>query len=702
MDRSLPHARVRLGRSVAAAVLGSALGWVLLGAPGISLAPRALADDTAGKITHTVNGNTETWRIDEPNVKQQFLEFPTITFAPGDKVTVTGGGCVQTGGTGQTWKRYVDPLGPNTDKLYHGMVLIPGAIGQLPATSLANFARILIIKGHQYTVGAIDEPRKAHLWLGYEDDNYGDNGYWGQDAGTQGQCRIGNGWVEHAFVFVSVVHGGAPPPPKNFKPFDLSVNSINPANRAVDDNLILFNPVWAAQLAPQHPLPSAATCDPSNRPSDPKDCTTQVTAWDGSDVCTVRGWFTGDAGGHRNWAAGTYQGRLYWEAHSAPGTDDDYNFRLVPPDRAGLTTDSGKTDATGEPSLGLEFDSDETIDHFTTPWWSALHAAVDADDKAYADYKEAIRLSQQNPPIPIDVAKFKAAYDHQHAALTAITDGRTVIAVGLVGLDGAHGYYTELHPVWAIAIQTNDDPNDEVWAIFAMRWGGEGFCSGDQHYLDDLQGNQLVFRLPWRAGATGVQAAAGTMFLSRLGQASGPGVSPVSGQGVLVSFGLPAPDVGHYERVNGELHLHWTGVFKPGRVQLGGRLVARSASGGAGAAANQETQEGEPEARVAAALAELTPAQKATFTAQLPAKTAGMDTHAPQPLAAASVTARPILGGGAIRRLGPTTRAVPDPDKQAKDRQRLAAFRAVSNEAIPLEEIRKVVRPPVGVVQPRQ
>ena len=185
-------------RFLAAGIFGLTLGLALLGDDGSGLFSRALADDPDGKVTHSVNGSTETWRIDEPNVKKPFLEFPQIGFLPGDKVTVGGGGCAQTGGSGQTWKRYVDPLGPNTDKLYHGMVLIPGAIGQLPSTDLGNFARILIIKGHQFTVAATDEPRKAHLWLGYEDDDYSDNGYWGQDAGTQGQCQIGGGWVEHA------------------------------------------------------------------------------------------------------------------------------------------------------------------------------------------------------------------------------------------------------------------------------------------------------------------------------------------------------------------------------------------------------------------------------------------------------------------------------------------------------------------------
>src|SRR5215510_7924547 len=199
-----------------------------------------------GKVTHTVNGTTETWRIDEPNVKKKIIEFPQIRFQPGDQVRVTGGGCVQTGGHGKTWKRYIDPLGPNSDRLYHGMILIPGAIGNLPADNLSRFARILIEKGHTFTVKAITEPRKQHLWLGYEDDGYGDNGYWGQDEGTQGQCKIGNAFLEHAFVLVTIVHGPAPQP--TGRPFDLVLDKV-------DDNGILHNPKWAWQLPPRPPFP---------------------------------------------------------------------------------------------------------------------------------------------------------------------------------------------------------------------------------------------------------------------------------------------------------------------------------------------------------------------------------------------------------------------------------------------------------------
>src|SRR5712671_6339427 len=82
---------------------------------------------SAERVSHSVSGNTEIWRIDEPNVKEPVTPYPQIVFRPGDRVTITAGGCVQTGGVGKTWKRYVDPQGPNADHLYHGLIQIPGA-----------------------------------------------------------------------------------------------------------------------------------------------------------------------------------------------------------------------------------------------------------------------------------------------------------------------------------------------------------------------------------------------------------------------------------------------------------------------------------------------------------------------------------------------------------------------------------------------
>ncbi|MET7656511.1 hypothetical protein [Streptomyces sp. NPDC005486] len=111
--------------------------------------------------------------ITEPVVTQRETTYP-FSFLPGDHVTVTAGGCVQTGGHGLTWKRYVDPA--SDGDLYHGLITVPGATGDL--------ARLVNVVGRPYVVGG----RGGSLKLGYEDDGYSDNGYTAHDNGTGNQC----------------------------------------------------------------------------------------------------------------------------------------------------------------------------------------------------------------------------------------------------------------------------------------------------------------------------------------------------------------------------------------------------------------------------------------------------------------------------------------------------------------------------------
>src|SRR4030088_328501 len=66
-------------------------------------------------------------RIDRPNPKQPSTAYPSVTFQPGDTVTLHAGGCVQSGGHGNTWHRYVNPSGGDADHLYHGLITIPFA-----------------------------------------------------------------------------------------------------------------------------------------------------------------------------------------------------------------------------------------------------------------------------------------------------------------------------------------------------------------------------------------------------------------------------------------------------------------------------------------------------------------------------------------------------------------------------------------------
>jgi hypothetical protein len=53
------------------------------------------------------------------------------------------------------------------------------------------------------------------MWLGYEDDQYDDNGYWRHDAGTENQCAGSNDSVT---VTIGIIRSGLPVVPGNYPP----------------------------------------------------------------------------------------------------------------------------------------------------------------------------------------------------------------------------------------------------------------------------------------------------------------------------------------------------------------------------------------------------------------------------------------------------------------------------------------------------
>ena len=164
----------------------------------------------AEEVTKIVDRPTaEAWLIREPTTDRRMSEYPYIRFRPGDLVWITAGGCDQTGGKGKTWKRYVDPQGPNSDRLYHGLIGIPGVIfGGDEGLMRLSYLTTEALSPGQWR-GTIAIPRTANpynmfLRLGFEDDNYGDNGYWGRDGddGTGEQCK----GLPNAFVQVEIFH----------------------------------------------------------------------------------------------------------------------------------------------------------------------------------------------------------------------------------------------------------------------------------------------------------------------------------------------------------------------------------------------------------------------------------------------------------------------------------------------------------------
>jgi hypothetical protein len=556
-------------------------------------------------VARSQTGNTVTWRIDRPNVSRRSTPYPNIRFQAGDTVTIAAGGCVQTGGSGRTWKRYVDPQGPNSDRLYHALINIPGVT---PGT-----VRVAGWINRPLRIPAGIDPQRLFLTLGYIDDNYGDNGYHDHDNGTGDQCKgVGAAWVT-----ITIGPGDRLP---TAAAFDLVWD-------ALDDNALPKNPKWGWQITHPGSFPDSELCFKLPGTFDNPQCTKQKPQIDtphGVNDVLCRLHAEHPINGHVNFGDATYEGRIEWDGHS---DDDDYNFKLTPPNQEGLT-------AANAGRLALEFDSDETIDYFQTSWWNAFHQAVDRGDS--------------NP---------------------SLINGMYAIVTGLVGLDCEHDCKTELHPVYAMAIHVKDDPSDDVWAIFVRNWGNEGFCSQFRHYLPDNL-RSFTIRLPWRPGASSVSARAGTQFLTNSNQLSGPNLTPLPSQGLLVTFTLPSPDTG--PRVNGELHLQWPG----GQAQAMHPLAAQKV-------AVRKAQPATPrnaEDRLAALRTSMTPAQRQIHQAKAQ-KSLGIsrDAIAPRPAAAAVARVTPPAQQAEL----PRGRAVPDPDKAKRDQARMEALCAAFGGNVP-------------------
>ncbi len=326
--------------------------------------------------------------------------------------------------------------------------------------------------------------------------------------------------------------------PSSLAPFDLVAEGV-------DDNLLPLNPRWGLQTKSGTGLPDAKSCGSLTNLLNGAygceqladlPCAHQITYLD----CPHRPVYTPDKAFHAtciaphvNWFGATYQGTIKWENHSCtlPCGDDDYNMTLERDDRAASTT-------ANPDNIGLEFDSDETIDHFddpTTRWWSGFRRDVDADG-----------CKNSSPP----------CLDNTVGSRARRIDGSFAIVTGLVGLDCEHECHTEVHPVWALAINVQHAVDGDLWAFFVRNWGNEGFCGTSQHFID-FPNNKYTFRLPWKPGKTSVDVISKSFHAYHTTKPE-PTVRKVPGEGVFVTFTLDAPKEDG-SMWDGELRLKWSG-----------------------------------------------------------------------------------------------------------------------------------------------
>ncbi len=254
------------------------------------------------------------------------------------------------------------------------------------------------------------------------------------------------------------------------------------------------------------------------------------------------GWFchnSGVNGHHENWAVVTYAGAAQWAAHEPWYGDDDYNIYITRDDQSLYTEDNPD-------GVLTEFDSQETINYFITPWWTAFHTAVDHSD-ADAEYM-----------------------------LTLLGKPAYIVEVGMLGLDCAHYCGSEIHPTFALAVNVKNEPGDDEWAIFARNWGDEGFCSMDEVVDTDL--TTIYLTLPWYPGAADTAPVA-TGVWEEIGEGIQVTTFPQFTQFGSVRHGtgfvveLHLGDAASSPLVSGELHLKWDMQAGPGS----GRAAANEA-----------------------------------------------------------------------------------------------------------------------------
>lgn len=573
--------------------------------------PPPLLDPRCGDRTKT---GKFTCTIDQPAVIRRETAYPQVEFAPHDIVQVDADGCVQTGGIGDTWKRYVTPTGDGTNDKYHGLIRIPTA-----APLGSGLVRIQKAIGKLQTVSGSGVPlSQLFLSLGYEDDDYSDNGYSSHDDGNDGQCRMDgptDGGPAH--VTITICRGAGVDCGTPTSHFDFDVIS-----GVADRNGLPSNPEWSWQQRNPGQIPSTSMCHEFSERATvldiPQaymvpyfaDCTDQsdnnsVDLPDGLNdaLCKLRkgGPFaSGSFAGHVNWFPVTVEGHAGPIDHNA---DDDYSFTF-------------NSDTSGDPlsvnnrgGLHVEFDTDETIDHFSSDEWTLFHQTVDGRDSAKGILAEC------------DSGR-RSCSDSERAQLQAAIDlpakyfaGHTVLT-GMFGMDGEHDLKAEIHPLFAIATRRDEyenTPDDDVWFMFVRNRGDEGFCSSQ---LWDSGFEDYTVRLPWLAGMTSVDVNwSKTQFEGTEGT-SGPTVSviqePAKDAGVYVSFHLGPSSSGPF--IDGALHLVWTGQpsLTTGRTAVAGRDFRNFTLSGSPATAGSRpaVEVDEAESSLQAAINQLPQAQR--------------------------------------------------------------------------------------------
>jgi hypothetical protein len=560
-----------------------------------------------------LSDDTWQWRIVRPIVDQRLTEYPDIQFAKGEVVFVSASGCVNTKmHHGHDWRRYVDPVGPDTDRLYHGLIWIPGAgiwrgkpLVTAVGTDLVRISSISSIsKGEpsqpeQLIIGNMGSSVGPWLRLGYEADvlyeeaGYdGDNGYYDDH---DNHCEKVKQDAEILITVTNRPHNDEEPSRK-FLPFD-------PVATRTDGNGFMDSPIWFGSLGASrragadndvHTLSVSADCGgfPYKKLlirvsyGVETQCTQQASYDEPTEIpnsCLFAPELS-QFHGHVNWVTATYVGKLRFQDFSPDGDLDFQLLDFVGDDRA---LRFSNLQPQGHIGQILTRDSQQEREYKDAIWMEFAGYEVTEHFRSIEDHQPT-PLGWQLFYNPKDVTNGPPAKQVEAELKRRFLD-RTAVVTGLLNLDCVHDCHTELHPVLAMAIRAkceltdalpggvctsrhsesaikNERKNsileDDPWMIFVRTQGNEGDCAKGQHYLDRTEFS-FFLPAPLNAKLFMPQLISGS-FQSNVGELTWElrEVSDGLDRGVQIVFHLVP--VGHNladgapVRINGVLRLNWT------------------------------------------------------------------------------------------------------------------------------------------------
>ena len=206
-----------------------------------------------------------------------------------------------------------------------------------------------------------------------------------------------------------------------------------------------------------------------------------------------------------------YRAPIAWENHSDEGLDDDYTMNLHSPGHELYDTNTEFEYQGDHGRVHVEYDSDESIDHFTdecdsivppvggdhdwgiaNQFWRDLRCHVDQspgnDDQTDRDIRCFLKHFV-NPNLTCP----------QPDGVEPVGPDVTAVVVGVPSLDCAdnpHSGTDEIHPADAVALRLQEDPNSpEEWAFFYRRRGDNGAC-GTKIYGRCSSTYQLPLAMP--------------------------------------------------------------------------------------------------------------------------------------------------------------------------------------------------------------